>query len=62
MAHARIVREGVLDGSLRAGRDPADVAEFLLSTISGVRVMSRRGASRDAMHAVADLALSAVTA
>jgi TetR/AcrR family transcriptional repressor of nem operon len=59
---AETAREGVLDGSLRDGRDPADVAEFLLSTISGLRVMSRRGASREAMHAVADLALSAVTA
>jgi len=54
-------REGVLDGSLRDGRIPADVAEFLLSTISGLRVMSRRGASAEAMHAVADLALSAIT-
>ncbi|MEV6647159.1 TetR/AcrR family transcriptional regulator [Amycolatopsis sp. NPDC051371] len=54
-------REGVLDGSLRDGRAPADVAEFLLSTISGLRVMSRRGASPEAMHAVADLALSAIT-
>jgi AcrR family transcriptional regulator len=58
---AECAREGVLDGSLRDGRAPADVAEFLLSTISGLRVMSRRGASREAMHAVADLALSAVT-
>ncbi|MEU8639803.1 TetR/AcrR family transcriptional regulator [Amycolatopsis sp. NPDC048633] len=57
---AECAREGVLDGSLRPGRDPADVAEFLLSTISGLRVMSRRGASGEAMHAVADLALSAI--
>lgn len=54
-------REGALDGSLQPGRDPADVAEFLLSTISGLRLMSRRGASGEAMHAVADLALAAVT-
>lgn len=58
---AECVREGVLDGSIRDGRATADVAEFLLSTISGLRVMSRRGASGDAMHAVADLALSAIT-
>ncbi|SFW81963.1 TetR/AcrR family transcriptional regulator [Amycolatopsis australiensis] len=55
------VREGVLDGSLRDGLDPADVAEFLLSTTSGLRVMARRGTSREAMHAVADLALAAIT-
>jgi AcrR family transcriptional regulator len=58
---AGCVREGVLDGSLRDGLDPADVAEFLLSTISGLRVMARRGSSRQAMHHVADLALSAIT-
>ena len=55
------VREGVLDGSLRAGRAPRDVAEFLLSTISGLRMMSRRGASREAMHAVVDLTPSSIT-
>lgn len=58
---AECAREGVLDGSLRDGLDPADVAEFLLSTTSGLRVMARRGASRESMHAVADLALAAIT-
>ncbi|EOD57230.1 TetR/AcrR family transcriptional regulator [Amycolatopsis vancoresmycina] len=58
---AQCVREGVLDGSLRDGLDPADVAEYLLSTTSGLRVMARRGSSRDSMHAVADIALSAIT-
>ncbi|WP_086853894.1 TetR/AcrR family transcriptional regulator [Amycolatopsis kentuckyensis] len=56
------VREGVLDGSLRDGLDPAEVAEFLLSTTSGLRVMARRGTSRESMHAVADIALSAIVA
>ncbi|MCR6482178.1 TetR/AcrR family transcriptional regulator [Amycolatopsis sp. OK19-0408] len=55
------VREGVLDGSLQDGLDPADVAEFLLSTTSGLRVMARRGTARARMHAVADLALKAIT-
>jgi AcrR family transcriptional regulator len=59
---AGCVREGVLDGSLRDGLDPAEVAEFLLSTTSGLRVMARRGTSRDSMHAVADIALSAIVA
>ncbi|GHF92384.1 MULTISPECIES: TetR/AcrR family transcriptional regulator [Amycolatopsis] len=58
---AECVREGVQDGSLRDGLDPAEVAEYLLSTTSGLRVMARRGSSRDSMHAVADLALSALT-
>ncbi len=58
---AECAREGVLDGSLRDGLDPADVAEYLLSTTSGLRVMARRGSSRASMHAVADIALSALT-
>lgn len=52
-------REGVLDGSLRPG-NPADVAQFVLTTVTGLKMMSRRGTSREAMHAVADLALSAL--
>ncbi|MEU7785466.1 TetR/AcrR family transcriptional regulator [Amycolatopsis sp. NPDC049159] len=59
---AECAREGALDGSLRDGLAPADVAEFLLSTISGLRVMARRGTSREAMHAVADLALASIVA
>lgn len=55
-------REGLLDGSLRPGRDPADVAQFVLSTVTGLKVMSRRGTSREAMYAVAELALSAIVA
>ncbi|GAB3168085.1 TetR/AcrR family transcriptional regulator [Amycolatopsis stemonae] len=58
---AECVREGVLDGSLRDGLDPADVAEFLLSTTSGLRVLARRGTSRERMHAVADIALAGIT-
>lgn len=58
---AECAREGVLDGSLQDDLDPADVAEFLLGTTSGLRVMARRGTSRESMHAVADLALRAIT-
>ncbi|WIV54825.1 TetR/AcrR family transcriptional regulator [Amycolatopsis nalaikhensis] len=58
---AECVREGLLDGSLRDGLDPAEVAEFLLGTTSGLRVMARRGTSRDSMRAVAKLALAAIT-
>ncbi|WIX91624.1 TetR/AcrR family transcriptional regulator [Amycolatopsis sp. DG1A-15b] len=59
---AACVREGARDGSLRDGLDPAEVAEFLLSTTSGLRVMARRGTSPESMHAVADIALSAIAA
>jgi AcrR family transcriptional regulator len=55
-------REGVLDGSLRHGQDPSDVAQFVLTTVTGLKMMSRRGTSREAMYAVADLALSALVA
>lgn len=58
---AECVREGLLDGSPRDGLDPAEVAEFLLGTTSGLRVMARRGTSRDSMRAVAKLALAAIT-
>ncbi len=54
--------EGARDGSLRRGQNPADVAQFVLTTITGLKVMSRRGTSREAMNAVAELALSALVA
>ena len=56
------VRLGVLDGSIDPDRDPADVAEFVHGTVASLRLMSRRGARRKAMEAVADIAVSAVAA
>ncbi|MEV6912225.1 TetR/AcrR family transcriptional regulator [Amycolatopsis sp. NPDC051071] len=55
-------REGQLDGTVDRSREPADLAEFAHSTVAGLRLMSRRGARRAALQAVADIALSAIAA
>jgi AcrR family transcriptional regulator len=53
-------RLGQADGSVTRDRDPADIAQFVHSTIGGLRLMSRRGALRPAMTSVADIAVSAI--
>ncbi|WP_326835906.1 TetR family transcriptional regulator [Amycolatopsis rhabdoformis] len=53
-------RLGQADGSVTRDRDPADIAEFVHSTVSGLRLMSRRGAAGPAMTAVADIAVAAL--
>ncbi|MFI5606756.1 TetR/AcrR family transcriptional regulator [Amycolatopsis sp. NPDC051903] len=53
-------RLGQADGSITRDRDPRDIAEFVHSTVSGLRLMSRRGALRPAMTAVADIAVAAL--
>ncbi|SEO79452.1 TetR/AcrR family transcriptional regulator [Amycolatopsis saalfeldensis] len=53
-------RLGQADGSVTRDRDPADIAQFVHSTVGGLRLMSRRGAQRPAMAAVADIAVSAL--
>jgi TetR/AcrR family transcriptional repressor of nem operon len=55
-------REGRLDGTVDGSREPVAIAEFAHSTVAGLRLMSRRGAGRDAMEAVADIALGAIAA
>ncbi|MEU3628929.1 TetR family transcriptional regulator [Amycolatopsis coloradensis] len=55
-------REGQIDGTIDDTREPADIAEFAHSTVAGLRLMSRRGAERTAMEAVADIALGAISA
>ncbi|WP_414943654.1 TetR/AcrR family transcriptional regulator [Amycolatopsis sp. cmx-11-32] len=59
---AACAREGRLDGTIDGAREPDDVAEFAHSTVAGLRLMSRRGAGRTAMEAVADIALGAIAA
>ncbi|WP_409491346.1 TetR/AcrR family transcriptional regulator [Amycolatopsis sp. cmx-11-12] len=59
---AACAREGQLDGTVDGARKPADIAEFAHSTVAGLRLMSRRGAERTAMDAVADIALGAIAA
>ncbi|WP_414938902.1 TetR/AcrR family transcriptional regulator [Amycolatopsis sp. cmx-11-51] len=59
---AACAREGRLDGTIDGAREPDDIAEFAHSTVAGLRLMSRRGAGRTAMEAVADIALGAIAA
>ncbi|UMP05023.1 TetR/AcrR family transcriptional regulator [Amycolatopsis sp. EV170708-02-1] len=55
-------KEGQLDGTIDSGREPGAVAEFAHSTVAGLRLMSRRGADRAAMEAVAAIAVDAIAA
>ncbi|WP_037319750.1 TetR/AcrR family transcriptional regulator [Amycolatopsis orientalis] len=59
---AACAREGQLDGTIDDAREPADIAEFAHSTVAGLRLMSRRGANRAAMEAVASIAVDAIAA
>ncbi|MBB4683639.1 TetR/AcrR family transcriptional regulator [Amycolatopsis jiangsuensis] len=53
-------RAGQADGSITRDRDALDIAQFVHSTVSGLRVMSRRGAAQSALEAVVDIAVAAV--
>ncbi|MBE1577222.1 TetR/AcrR family transcriptional regulator [Amycolatopsis roodepoortensis] len=55
-------KEGQVDGTIDRGRDPGAIAEFAHSTVAGLRLMSRRGAGRAAMEAVAAIAMDAIAA
>ncbi|GAA3570121.1 TetR/AcrR family transcriptional regulator [Amycolatopsis ultiminotia] len=59
-AITHVARTGQADGSVTRDRDAHDLAQFVHSTVSGLRVMSRRGAERSALEAVADIAVAAV--
>ncbi|MFC9257650.1 TetR/AcrR family transcriptional regulator [Amycolatopsis thailandensis] len=59
---AACAREGQLDGTIDSAREPGDIAEFAHSTVAGLRLMSRRGAGRTAMDAVAGIALNGIAA
>jgi TetR/AcrR family transcriptional repressor of nem operon len=53
----RIVRRGQEVGELKASRDPATVARFLVVLLQGVATASRAGWSRDKLKCVASEAL-----
>ncbi len=57
---AHVARTGQADGSVTRDRDAGEIADFIHSTISGLRVMSRRGAERAALNGVAEIAIAAV--
>ncbi|MQY27097.1 TetR/AcrR family transcriptional regulator [Nocardia aurantia] len=54
------VAAGQRAGEIATGRDPADIAQFVVATISGMRVASRGGAERATLAAIADVALAAL--
>jgi len=56
------IRVGQADGSIDTRRNPAELAEFVHSTIGGLRLISRRGATESEMLSVAEIALSALAA
>jgi len=55
------LRDGVERGELAADLDPAAAAQFLLATLSGLKVAARGGASRAVLHGIVGVALRALT-
>jgi len=49
----RAVEAGQRDGTIHAGRDPADLAALLLSTVMGLRVLSRALPERQVLEGAA---------
>ena len=47
-------------GEIDAGRDPLALANFVVATISGLRVMARGGTDRAVLESVAETALAAL--
>jgi TetR/AcrR family transcriptional repressor of nem operon len=54
----RCVTAGQRDGSIAAGRDPADLARLLLGVVLGIRVLARAKPQRDLLEGVARPALA----
>lgn len=55
------LRRGQLDGDISTDIAPRDGAAFLLTTLQGIRVLSKSGASRAELESTIDLALAALT-
>ncbi|MFI0353453.1 TetR/AcrR family transcriptional regulator [Actinomadura sp. 9N407] len=53
------VADGQRAGEIDPGRDPDELAHFVIATVSGIRVGGRSGAGREALKAVASAALRA---
>ncbi|WP_019932084.1 TetR/AcrR family transcriptional regulator [Nocardia sp. BMG111209] len=54
------VAAGQRTGEIASGRDPMDIAHFVVATIGGMRVAARGGAERATLAAIADVALAAL--
>jgi AcrR family transcriptional regulator len=59
-AFERVVESGRAAGAIAAEVDPRIAAQFLLSTLMGLKVSARAGVSRSALRASAHLALRAL--
>ncbi|WP_159940970.1 MULTISPECIES: TetR/AcrR family transcriptional regulator [unclassified Nocardiopsis] len=53
--------DGQLDGSVAGGRDPGELAWYLVSLISGMRVAAQSGAGRATLTAIASTGIGALT-
>ena len=56
----RFIERGQQTGEFRSTRDPRALAQFLLSTIQGIQVMSKVTHERAHLRAAADVALAAL--
>lgn len=54
------IRTGQADGTIHRRRAAAELAQFVFTTVSGLRIMSRRGANEPEMRMVADIAVDAL--
>ncbi|GAA1978073.1 TetR/AcrR family transcriptional regulator [Amycolatopsis minnesotensis] len=54
------IRAGQADGTIDRHRAAADLAQFVHATVSGLRIMSRRGAGEPEMRTVAGIAVDAL--
>jgi len=57
---AETVRRGQVEGELRVGEDPEDVASGLLATVIGLSVLSKAGGNTERLHRVVDAAIDAL--
>ncbi|WP_017572512.1 TetR/AcrR family transcriptional regulator [Nocardiopsis halotolerans] len=53
--------DGQLDGSVAADRDPGDLAWYVTSLVSGMRVAAQSGAGRTVLEGIASTGIEALT-
>ncbi|GGC60750.1 TetR/AcrR family transcriptional regulator [Undibacterium terreum] len=58
----RVVSDGQKKGEIRASLQPRIAASFLSSTLLGLKVSAKGGASQEALHAIVDFALEGLKA